>query len=96
LENLSLFLKTLLYKSVTVYISTFSIKSIWFTGVLSNVSNNCITIILTIGTTNYRNKPKKTYINFNRHFQPSDILINPGQNVIIPIDKIDAIVYYPV
>lgn len=96
MEELTLFLKTLLYKSVTIYISTFSNKSVWFTGVLSSVSNNCITIVLTIGKTKYRYNTSKTFINFNRYFEPSRILITPGQNVIIPIDKIDAIVFYPV
>lgn len=93
MDDFIVLLDSLLYKSITVYISTYSDKSICFSGVLSKVSKDCITLILSITSKRYYRKP---FINFNRSFHPSKFVIIPGQNAIIPIDKIDAIVIYPI
>lgn len=83
------FLYSLLYKTITVYIASY--ENIKFSGVLYDINENFIFIVLKIPN----NKHSKTKINFNKKYSNSKIIIHNNQIVQIPINQIDSIIYFP-
>lgn len=96
MDAFTLFLETLLYKTVSIYVTNYSNNNLIYSGTIFNVSDTCISLIINAGKTDNFKKQKKPFINFNKQFSFSGIVIHPGSIVEIPINKIEAIVYYPI
>ncbi len=90
------FLETLLYKTVSIYVTNYSNNNLIYCGTILNVTNTYISLVIDVGKREKFHKQKKPFINFNKQFNYSSIIIHPGSIVEIPIDKIEAIVHYPI
>ncbi len=90
MEPFEAYLKSLIYKMITVYIVGFPEKPLVFSGILVSYNGHCMRLVIK------KSRPKATsLINFNRRFQASQAPLQMGSLVEIPYSKIDAILHHP-
>ncbi|PKM96238.1 MAG: hypothetical protein CVU84_00550 [Firmicutes bacterium HGW-Firmicutes-1] len=92
MDQLLSLLEKLLYRNITVYVTSY--QSIKFSGVLVFVNKSSIRIVLK--KNNDQASPKRPMINFNKKLYHSEGALYLGAIVEIPIDKIDAVVHYSI
>ncbi len=84
-----------LNKTITIYTVGNHNRAMPYTGTLSTIHEDYITLILTTGLIRQPRDLRRHSIDFNRQFNNcTPYLIRPGSVAEIPIDKIASIVHY--
>lgn len=90
LDNLKSYFESLLYKNITVTICNYADVAKVFTGILIQVDENSIKMVIT--NMKGRTTPE---INFKRRLGPKSLADHIGAIVEIPINQIDSFLHHP-
>lgn len=90
MEAFNTYIKSLLYKTVSIYVTSYTSKPLIFSGVLASIDQKQIRLVI---QSEVKSNPYK--INFSRCFKSSDIVFVKGSLIEIPLSKIEAVLHHP-
>lgn len=90
MDTFEAYLDALLYKMISIYITSLAEKPLVFSGILVSLTPDSIRLVIKSSL----DTPNSHKINFNRRFQSSQTFSQLGSIVEIPFNKIDALIHH--